>query len=136
MDSKLIIQNKNRDELGRFLAGKDHPNWKNDQVGYVALHEWVRKQLGESKLCGDCGTITAKRYEWANISGEYKRDITDWKRLCTSCHLKFDKHIWKKGHIKFTNEQILEIKKSELSSRKLAKIYKVVHSTILYIKKE
>lgn len=28
---------------------------------------------------------------WANISGKYLRDITDWVRLCVSCHKYFDK---------------------------------------------
>lgn len=31
-----------------------------------------------------------KRYEWANISGEYKRDRSDWVMLCPSCHRKID----------------------------------------------
>lgn len=30
------------------------------------------------------------RYEWANISGEYKRDRSDWVMLCPSCHRKID----------------------------------------------
>ena len=33
-----------------------------------------------------------KRYHWANISGEYKRDLTDYKRLCVSCHRYFDSY--------------------------------------------
>ena len=30
------------------------------------------------------------RFEWANISGEYKRDLNDWMNLCVSCHKKYD----------------------------------------------
>lgn len=71
--------------------GENHPQWKGDKVGYVALHEWVRKQLGEPKVCTKCGSTTSKKYEWANKSGLYKRDILDWIRLCTSCHRVFDK---------------------------------------------
>jgi len=25
---------------------------------------------------------------WHNISGEYKRDVSDWIRLCAKCHKK------------------------------------------------
>lgn len=58
--------------------------------GYKILHYWVERQLGKPMKCDNCGTITAKRFEWANIGGEYKRDLSDWKRLCTSCHRFFD----------------------------------------------
>jgi hypothetical protein len=38
-----------------------------------------------------------KRYfDWANISGEYLRDFSDWQQLCKLCHKAFDiamKHI-------------------------------------------
>ena len=64
--------------------------WKGETVSYSALHTWLRKRLGTPKKCDDCQTTKAKRYEWANISHQYKRDVKDWKRLCCSCHYKFD----------------------------------------------
>jgi hypothetical protein len=75
--------------------------WKGDKVGKEALHNWVQKNLGKPNKCEDCGTVEAKKFEWANISQKYKRDLKDWKRLCTKCHVKFDrKHKfpkWKKS---------------------------------------
>lgn len=65
-------------------------NWKGDKVGYGGLHQWIGRKLGKPKKCEDCGTIKAKMYNWANISGEYKRDLKDWKRLCRKCHHRFD----------------------------------------------
>lgn len=62
--------------------------WKGDSVGYGGLHQWVYKNLGKAIKCEN--GCMAKRYEWANISGEYKRDLDDFKQLCKSCHLKFD----------------------------------------------
>jgi hypothetical protein len=70
--------------------GEESPNWRGDNVGKEALHKWVIKQLGNKRECSECKTTTAKCYDWANISQEYKRDITDWKRLCRKCHTKFD----------------------------------------------
>ena len=68
-----------------------HPRWKGDGVGYVSLHKWVRKHLGESKICAVCGTDDEdKTYNWANLSGRYIRDLSDWKRMCLSCHRKYD----------------------------------------------
>lgn len=89
-----------RNSKGQFLKGierldmanEKNPNWKGDDVGYTALHDWLYIKLGKPNLCEECGTTKAKKYEWANISGEYKRDISDYKRLCTSCHRLLDGH--------------------------------------------
>ena len=72
------------------MWGKRGGRWKGDKVGYTALHEWLYRKLGQPKICENCHTKKAKRYEWANISGEYKRDLDDYVRLCKSCHTKFD----------------------------------------------
>ena len=61
-------------------------NWKGDKVGYSALHKWVYKVLGKAKKCGNCETAEG-RIEWANISGEYKRSVSDWEQLCRKCHM-------------------------------------------------
>jgi hypothetical protein len=66
-------------------------NWKGNEVGYTGLHAWVRRKLGEPILCKHCSRdINESLIEWANISHEYKRDLTDWISLCRSCHRKFD----------------------------------------------
>jgi hypothetical protein len=70
------------------LRGANNPGWKGDGVGYSALHGWVRRALGSPSCCERCGTTKAKRYEWANKSLQYRRDLTDWERLCASCHRK------------------------------------------------
>lgn len=71
--------------------GADHRDWKGDAVGYSGLHAWVRRELGTPSRCENCGTTEAKQFEWANKSGEYKRDLTDWIRLCTLCHRRMDR---------------------------------------------
>lgn len=58
---------------------------------YRVLHYWVERQLGRPSQCVDCGTTKPKMFHWANISGEYRRDTTDWERLCASCHLLKDR---------------------------------------------
>lgn len=70
---------------------KDSPNWKGDKVGKPALHNWVEKNLGKPKKCEKCGTEKAKIYDWSNISQKYKRDLSDWQRLCRKCHTEYDK---------------------------------------------
>lgn len=65
--------------------------WKGDKASYSAIHHWVNTNFGRIMSCEDCGNTSLKRYEWANISGEYKRERSDWKRLCRKCHNKLDK---------------------------------------------
>jgi hypothetical protein len=46
---------------------------------------------GEPKKCEDCGTTDEKRvYHWSNIDHKYRRVLSDFRRLCPSCHKKFD----------------------------------------------
>ncbi len=72
----------------REMIGEKHPQWKGDKVGYGALHIWVYKALGKPKICTNCGTN--KKLQWANKSGQYKRDLNDWISLCASCHKQYD----------------------------------------------
>lgn len=72
------------------ISGSLHHNWRGDNVGYSALHQWVKRHLGAPNKCTACGTTNAKQFEWANISGNYKRSTDDWIRLCGSCHNKHD----------------------------------------------
>lgn len=72
------------------VEGANNHNWKGDEVGYSALHDWLRRILGTPKRCENCGTTRHSKYEWANLSGKYKRDVSDWARLCKMCHVLID----------------------------------------------
>ena len=69
----------------------DSPNWKGDEVGKGGLHDWVKKNLGKPNICEHCKSEKEKKYEWANKSQKYKRELSDWLRLCTKCHAKYDR---------------------------------------------
>jgi len=71
--------------------------WKGDEVGYDALHEWIKKRLVKPKLCEICKKIPP--YDLANISGEYKRKLNDWEFLCRKCHMKKDGRAKKLGEM-------------------------------------
>lgn len=79
--------------LSGVQSDEKHPGWKGDKVGYVALHQWVVRKLGRSPTCEQCGftSTNSRKVQWSNISREYKRDLTDWRRLCQSCHGKYDR---------------------------------------------
>ncbi len=68
-------------------------NWKGDNVKYRGLHHWIEQQLGKPYNCEHCGRedLPHRHYHWANVSKKYKRDLSDWIRLCAKCHAKFDR---------------------------------------------
>lgn len=77
------------------FADNNHMFWKGDEAGYTAKHQWIHRKFGKASQCVHCGIEDAKRYEWANVSGEYKRNIDDWLELCKSCHIKYDGSAYK-----------------------------------------
>ena len=72
-----------------FKKGSIPFNWKGENVGYFALHNWVHRYKGKAKICSNCGSD--KNVQWANKSLEYKRDLSDWMELCYKCHRKYDR---------------------------------------------
>lgn len=69
----------------------NHDQWKGAMVSYRALHHWVQRELGTPIQCESCETTgTGHKMHWANISGDYKKEISDWLRLCPKCHGEFD----------------------------------------------
>lgn len=70
-----------------------HPNFPGTYNDYTRIHRNVQEILGKPSKCVHCGTIKAKVFDWANISGNYLMVSNDWMRLCRSCHFLFDKSI-------------------------------------------
>lgn len=66
-------------------AGINNNSWKGDKVGYIALHNWVRRHKPKLQFCEECKLKPP--YDLANVSGEYKRDINDYRWLCRKCHM-------------------------------------------------
>ena len=97
---KVYFSKTHRINLSKAKRGKSNPNgsgkrngkWLGNEVGYSALHSWVKRKLGKASVCSQCGST--KKVQWANKSHEYKRILSDWIQLCYWCHRKYDR---KKG---------------------------------------
>lgn len=85
-----------------------HPRWKGDEASYFAKHMWIRRKLGNPVVCQFCGfkSDNHKRIHWANVSGEYKRELSDWISLCVPCHKKRDLLIIKLNKKNDKNERV------------------------------
>lgn len=85
-------------------AGEAAYQWK-DNPSYKAIHRWVWKHFKSSMICEICekSFTSGRKINWANLSGQYKRERSDWARLCVPCHRKWDNHSekmkenWKNG---------------------------------------
>ena len=78
---------------GCYAKAKERrPSWNKGKFRtntYGANHHKVRTIRVQPSLCEICGTTTAKKFEWANMTGHYE-DVNDYKRMCASCHDKHD----------------------------------------------
>lgn len=116
---------KNRlSHIGKRLKA-ENPAWKGNEVGYMALHDWIRRHKPKSDMCENCKQI--KKLELANISGEYKRDIDDFKWLCKSCHNKRDKKLLNDKHDKL----IREMRMAGIKAKDIAEFFNV-NKQIIY----
>ena len=63
-----------------------------DQSKYIRVHVWVIKKLGQPDTCSHCerSGLSGRFIHWANLSGKYLYDISDWVRLCAKCHKNYD----------------------------------------------
>jgi len=92
------LQDKKQTYCSKACANKKMigglaPAWKGKEVGYSGLHKWIQHKLGKPKRCEHCGLdgLTGSDIHWANKSGEYRRSVKDWLRLCAKCHKIYDK---------------------------------------------
>lgn len=76
------------------LMGEAHFAWKGENVSYRNLHRWVERLIGKPNKCTECGKVGYERQmHWANKSRTYKRELTDWVRLCVKCHRAYDRNL-------------------------------------------
>lgn len=69
-------------------TGELNGMWKGDNVGYYALHAWVKRLLGKATKCIECGS--ERNVQWANKDHKYHRESNNWMQLCVPCHRKHD----------------------------------------------
>ncbi len=97
-----LIRNdiERRRAIKRNQYGPNNDSWRGDAAGYAALHRRVAVERGAPQKCDVCGTTDpAAIYDWANLTGHYE-DVGDYKRMCRSCHWKYDKRVFNIRHMR------------------------------------
>jgi len=82
-----------KDRLKKPKLGGLSKYWFGSHSEYTSIHNWVNHKLGKPTKCKKCGRdgLSGRQIHWSNISKKYKKDITDWVRLCAKCHAGLDK---------------------------------------------
>jgi hypothetical protein len=99
-----------------IIKNEGNHQWKGNQVGYGALHGWIRRRKEKTNLCELCNKRPPK--DLANISGQYKRDINDYKWICRRCHMKEDGRMFNFINSSKTYIRLNKIKKICLNCNK------------------
>jgi len=76
---------KVQDTSNYIKKGDNNSRWKGDNVSYKGLHKWIRENKLKSDFCEEC-RIKTDKLEVANLSGEYLRDVNDFRWLCRKCN--------------------------------------------------
>ena len=90
LGKKQSVEHVKNNVNARMNNGKFKENAK-----YNAIHEWIRRRKSKTELCEMCNK--EKPYDLANLSGEYKRNVDDFKWLCRKCHYHLDRRIFFNG---------------------------------------
>jgi len=88
--------------IGHHGRGENNPRWKGNDVGYFAIHRWIRKKKPKPDACEDCHKATIF-LDLANITGKHERNEVNYKWLCRQCHTILDQG-------KVTWDQVKEIR--------------------------
>jgi len=112
------------------MRGKNHPQWKGDEVSYVTLHQWVKRWKQKPEFCEICNKKPP--HDLHNISGEYKRDVNDFEWLCNKCHQikdgRYDKNKKRmKENNPMKNPEIIKKNIENKTKNKIKKIQKGVN---------
>lgn len=73
-----------KERMRQSKLAERNPNWIGDKVGYIGLHNWIRRRLPKPEFCIDCGIRPA--IDLAN-KGIYNRSLDNWEWLCRKCHM-------------------------------------------------
>lgn len=73
---KRELSEDHKQKISKAVMGMKNHNWKGEDVGYSALHEWVRQRLPMPSRCYFCDE--KEPHDLANKTGIYNRDPFNW----------------------------------------------------------
>ena len=89
----LCSRKRKKNDNDYRLRGSKHYKWtKWTDLTLTGKHKRIRREWGLAYECeGNNCRKQSKVFDWANISGKYRKSRKDWIMLCRSCHILFDR---------------------------------------------
>lgn len=99
---------KRHSNPGGYRTGKDHPNWKGDDVSVKAFH--VRLGKASDHKCIDCDK---QAEDWSRKTNADPLKIESYEPRCKLCHYRYDSELhrqkalkqWEVGNIGYYPEK-------------------------------
>lgn len=74
-------------------------NYIDGRANYSSVHKWIVRWYGKASKCENVNcTGKSKKFDWANMTDKYEKNIKNFLQLCRSCHTKKDGHCFQLGH--------------------------------------
>lgn len=121
-------------------VGKKNVMWVGHKAKYGTVHDYISYHYGQPQICEHCDSVNlgSRKHQWANISGEYRRDRSDWLRLCAKCHFVYDKRYltlskYQKAKIKYGRPNKTGFKNVRLTKQNKYQSYLKVDGKTKYL---
>ncbi len=81
-----------RQKKERHFSMSEYKRFTGTSSEYRGLHYWIEKESGKPTACEKCKRtgLSGRKIHWANKSGKYLKEKSDWERLCARCHMLKD----------------------------------------------
>lgn len=67
-----------------------HWNWRGEEAGYKAIHEWLRRNFTKTGVCEECGIEAMTQWSFLKHPEKHTRERSDYRELCPKCHAWMD----------------------------------------------
>lgn len=82
------LSNEQKRAISERQLGERHWNWKGDNVGYMAIHQYVASfKVG---ICKNCG-VKGKTESALKKGFKHEKNPKNYIELCKKCHIAYDR---------------------------------------------
>lgn len=71
--------------------GPANNKWLGEAAHHNGVHTWLRKNFPKAGVCDLCGRVGRTDHAFLNHPQAHTRNRNDYRELCRSCHVRFDR---------------------------------------------
>jgi hypothetical protein len=74
-----------------YKRGAANIAWRGDAAASNGIHTWIRRNWAKARVCEECGAKGKTDWAFLRHPAPHTRERGDYRELCRSCHLRFDR---------------------------------------------